>query len=418
VASYSSSIVVQGLDSKRNVTSTLTLRGGGLPKMGAASWGLESRLSTTYYAGNPLDATQQFTVAGELPSEWSGEWNLTRLNRSPCSYDGSGAGGSAQDVVSPGTLIDVFESLQLAGTLVRATWTVDSDDPNSARTVTRIGRIKRFEAHYVRSMDVEWAVVFAWKSRGAQLGRVATTREGGASSASDLIAAAYASFADLVTISEPMLNSNLSINLSASQFSLGQLEQLAAYPSTLLKTFSNSIGRIVQQVSRAVSIINTVRSIPASLENTVVSLARDTVQQANQFADSISHTPSEQLSLSRNVADLARAARYFGQAHDQAQALSAAAQQAIAQVRTAKARAQVVGEQVPHASSGNAGGILAIYRTKAGDTPQSIAQKYYGTIDQDVAILRMNKLPYYQATFSPGTLLVIPVASPSASSSL
>lgn len=387
--------------------------------MGAAPWGLESQMSTTWYPGNPDDATQQFTVAGEIPSEWGGEWNLTRLNRSPCSYDGSG-GGSGQDVVSPGALVDVLEDMQRTGQLLRVTWTVDSSDPNVARRITRLGRIKRFQANYVRSTDVEWTCTLAWKSRGAILGRVATTRQGGAADASAQIVAAQVALNDIVT-NAAIVRSNPGINLSATKFSLGQLEQLANYPKQLLSGFTNSIGRIVNQIGQVAGIVNQVRNLPASLENTVVGLLRNTIDQANQFADLFSSTPVEQMTLSDNVHDMMRSTQYLMGAHDNAVATSSQAETALAQVRSAyAARAQAMGEQIPQSTSspGGFGGILAIYRTKQGDTPQKVAQKFYGTIDQDVAILRANRLPYYQATFAPGTLLVIPVASSTTASNL
>ena len=405
---YSSAIVVEGLDANRNVTRTLTLRGGGLPHMGGAHWGIETSMSTTFYANNPKDGTQQFTVAKEMPSSWSGEWNLTRLNRAPCSY--SDSGGSA-DVVSPGFLIDVFEDMAIKGQLLRVTWAVDSDDPSIKRSVSRIGRISKFNAVYTRSMDVSWEVTFAWKSRGGVLSRVANTREGGAGSASASIVAAQLALNALVT-QGALFSSNPSINLSATQFSLGQLENLVNAPLVALQSFTNSIGRLAGQIGQVVGIINQAKSLPAALESTVVGLSRNVVQQSNQYADELSATPPEQLTLSHEAADLAKAMQYFGQAHDQAEATSSAAQQTISKVLTAAARPQNAGDPgVANSQTMGSSGVLTTYRVRHGDTPARVSMIFFGTPDQDVAILRANNLPWYQATFDVGTMLVIPVAS-------
>ena len=409
--SYSSSITIEALDASLNVVQTLILRGGGLPHMGGASWGLDSSMSTTFYPGNPQDATQQFTVAKEIPSDWTGEWNLTRLNRTPCRFDPSGAGGSAQDVVSPGVLIDALEDMQLKGRLLRVTWSVGSSDDNVARTVTRLGRIARFRATYTRSVDVGWEIQFAWKSRGRTLGRVATTRQGNANDASAGVIAAQLALNDVVT-QGALFSENPNINLSASQFTLGQLETLATGPLAALQGFTTSIGRITSQIGQVLGVVNALRALPYELADGVVGLARNTVEIWTQFDDLFSATPFEAYTLSDDVADLSHAVSYFSGAHDKGQATADAALAAIAQVRAAVAKARAAGQLPPQATSGSGyGGILAIYRTRAGDTPQRIALHFYGTADQDVAILRANKLPYYQPTFDPGTLLVIPVAT-------
>jgi hypothetical protein len=407
VSSYTSKLTIDELKSTdRSVSRSLVLVGGGLPAMGA-SWGVESSVPTTWYPGNPQEATQQVLVAKEMPSSWEGEWRLTILNRAPCSFtDDSGA----NTVEGPGLLHDIFDDFQRKGQRLRVTWSVASDDARIARTIVREGRIRRFNAKYIRSTDIDWECEFVWASRGTTAQKVVASREASFdASAAALIAQANAAILAAVA---HLHSSNPSINLSANQFTLGQLEQLANAPLAFVKGITNSLGRIVNNFTKLGDIVLQFARLPFSLANTVVSFAKDTVAQGNQFLDQVSLLPAELTMTSNNVADLTRSVTYFGQVGDAVALANRQAQTTGGQFRDAQTRGPGTGEvSVGTIGQKGDGGILAIHRTKVGDTPASIAMLFYGDPDRDVDILVANRLPWYQVTFDPGTLLVIPVVN-------
>jgi hypothetical protein len=409
--SYSSSLTIEELDANLAALRTLELRGGGLPKQGAG-WGIDGVVPTTWYPGNPDDATQQVLVTKEMPSSWEGEWNVTRLTRSPCKF--ADAAGRI-DITSPGVLVDVFEDFARHQRLLRVTWAVDSTDVGTARKIVRLGRIGPFEAKYTRSVDVVWSVTFHWKSRGGVQARVVSTRDDNVQSAGAALSAAIGASLDAAA-NAVFLANNPNVRSSASQFTLGQLERIAAYPLSLVKSVTQALGRIVGQFQELGAIANQIRSLPFAIANNVLDFARNAIDVGNQFGDQMSRVPAEQRTNSNNVADLTRSMSYFGQ-HDDATILAVRqAQQAQSQIRSAASTNPSGGEVgVAGASGALPGQIITIRLTRKGDTPQSLAMLYYQTPDRDIDILRANRLPWYQASFHPGTLVVIPVVSSSTS---
>jgi hypothetical protein len=55
------------------------------------------------------------------------------------------------------------------------------------------------------------------------------------------------------------------------------------------------------------------------------------------------------------------------------------------------------------------GQILAVYRTRQGDTPQRVARMFYSNADRALDLLQANHLPLGQPSFAPGSVLIIPV---------
>jgi hypothetical protein len=414
---YTSTVTIEELDQSRAPQRTLILVGPGLPKMGA-NWGFENVLPTTWYPGNPFEATQQVLVAKELPSDWEGEWNITRLNRFPSSFSDS---SGAADVISPGFLVDVFEDMGRKGNRLRVTWIVDSQTqlgPNASpadqqaassndaaisRTIVREGRIKQFNAKYTRSTDVEWQVSFSWQSRGGTQQRVVATRDGNVDTASSALFAALTA-AQLAV-------QNL-LNEQATQSTLGQLEQLARYPLELLGAVNTQIENALFDIGNVAGIVTEFRNLPFNLASQVVDIANDIVGTANLFTDSFSRTPIEQQILSDQVSDQTRAQTDMGQIQDQLALVARQGASTQAQMRDAistnPGRGNISSAQ---ASGTTAGGLVAVRICKAGDTPQSVSRLYYGTIDHDIDILRANHLPWYQSSFDPGSLIVIPTIS-------
>jgi hypothetical protein len=406
--SYSSAIGIVELDSNRNPTRTLSLRGGGLPKMGGANWGGANVLPTTWYPGNSAEATQQVLVAKEIPSQWSGEWRLTVLNRAPCSYDD---GTGEIDVASPGTLWDILEDLFRKGQRLRVTWVIaSSTDGVISRTVLREGRAEHWDFRPARSVDVEWQCSFSWVSRGAVQLRAVTAREADVESASSALVTSMA--ATVAAINAAIVSQDANILGSASRFTLGQLENLANAPLALVQELTRNLTRITSGLAQVGAIALDVATLPFSIANTVISFAKDATDQALQFSDQVGQIPLEAASVSSNVADLMRSFTYFSGVDDEAQSTALAGQVAQQQLRDQLSRNPGRGEVGSNSlQASSQGTMLGIRVVKQGDTPQSLSQLYYATVDHDIDILRANHLPWYQVTLVPGTLLVIPVVN-------
>lgn len=408
MGSYTSQITIDELKSTdRSVLRTLTLVGAGLPAMGA-NWGLESVIPTTWYPGNPFEATQQVLVSKELPSHWTGEWRLTLLNQAPCSIRDNVA-GSLDSVQGPGLLHDLFDDLQRKGQRLRVTWTVASDDPRVKRTIVREGRIKHFDAKYLRSMDIDWTCEWIWMSRGTKLQQkvIAAREEDVDSVAAAMIAAANAAIqaaaaATLVSIDPNVLN-------SASIDTLGQLESLASDTLALVQNVTQQLGRVVNQFTQLGDLALEFATLPFDIANTAVAFAQNTVAQGNQFLDNVGLLPFEVTATGNNVSDLTRSAKYFGQMGDAVAAANAQAMTTGGQIRDAGSKNPGGGSiGVSQTSSTTDGAIIAIYRVRAGDTPQSVSMAFYGNPDHAIDILRANYMAWYLVTLDPGTILMIP----------
>ena len=232
-SSYSSALSIEELDSDRTVLRALTLVGPGMPKWGAA-WPIENAMSTTWYPGNPDQATQQVLVLKEMPSTWDGEWNITRLLRHPQTFVDNSAGGSQGFVASPGTLADLFEDFARRGMLLRVIWLTDSQDTDTVRKIVREGRIKRFEPKYRTSIDIKWAVTFDWISRGVTQSRVAVTSDPN-------VAAAASSLSVAASAAQVAAAALIAAQNNPTTFTLGQLEQIADYPLELVGTVNAAL---------------------------------------------------------------------------------------------------------------------------------------------------------------------------------
>lgn len=413
--SFTSTLTIEELDQSRSPVRTLTLQGPGLPRMGA-NWGFENVLPTTWYPGNPGEATQQVLVAKELPSDWEGEWNLTRLNRFPSHFHDQT--GINADVFSPGFLVDAMEDLGRKGQRLRVTWSVASqtnvpagadaptrlaasqNDAAISRTVVREGRIKHFNAKYTRSTDVEWSISFSWQSRGATQQRVVATRDGNVDTAASALFAA-------MTAAQLAVGNLLAAQ--ATQSTLGQLEQLAQAPLALLGQVNSVLEDKLFDIGNVAGLVTQFKNLPFNLANQVVDIAQDAVATTNLVGDSFTRKPIEQQILSDRVSDQTRGMTDLGSIQDM---LAIVARQGVstqAQMRQVTSanpgRGNVSSAQ---ASATTPGSLLAVRVTRDGDTPQSLSRLYYGTIDHDIDILRANRLPWYQPTFERGSVLVIP----------
>lgn len=412
----------------------VVLLGPSLPFQGA-EWAFENNLVTTWYPGNGDDGSQQNMGPRELPSSWEGKWSRTLMGKAPSTY--SDETGTVNRVISPHLLREVIESIGRAGVRLRVTWAVIGAERVGQQTagfttsknpdgtvrrdrvlnrslrdtrfkIVREGRIKTFRTPFDRLSDVRWTIEFAWVGRGAAQSKVATVRENedAAKATQAIVASVNATIAAATT---KIFRAEPKIRKSATRFTLGQLENLAAAPTRLTTALTRKLQQNVSDFKRIGDIAAKFESQPLSVTNAVMNFARNTTSVANRFADQMGRRPAEQQSLKTKVSAVLRTTNYFAGVSNAAALNASRGQDLGAAVRrTLVSGANRGAVSVRASSTTRAGEILAIHVAKTGDTPQTVSLRYYGNADQGVAILRANRMPYHQPTFAPGVILVIP----------
>ncbi len=380
---------------------SVTLIGPWLPHMGA-EWGRDYVVPTTFYNGNP-EATQQVLGPKELPSSWTGEWHRTMTGRAPAIY----SEGSPVQVVEPEHLVEILESIFAGGNRLRVTWAAVPALPRaSGGTETmppkvREGRATSAKFTYTRMEDVAWSITFAWASRsGESRPKVTDTRA----------ASVPANSAAFQQKMQALVDANRAAQLakfSPGSLSLGQLENLASYPTKLADDVGRQVERISTSVAGVVKLAATVRDQPLHVVNAAIDSAHNLVARANRFSDVLGRTPPELLTQRMKAADLARASKTFGTVQDATQQLARAAQAYVDQLRQTVAAGGLTGTIAPTRTSGPRS-IQRAYVTRAGDTPTRVSQREYGSPDHAVDILRANRMPWYLGRFEPGVILIIP----------
>lgn len=393
----------------------LVLVGGALPFMGQADWGGDGRIVTTWYPGNGTEASQQNLGPQELPSQWSGEWNRTRMGRAASFYyDETGA---QSRIVDPHILWANLDAIRRAGARLRVTWSVrgrqvtGSPSQNSDSQVdfnlVREGRIKTLKINPDRLTDIKWSMELHWMSRGGVQDKVANTRrDDDISKAVTAVSDSIQALADITAVArQNIINTKLA---SVSHLSLGQLEAIAAAP---LKAVNKAIAKLrynVTQLNRAANIAKTLATTPAAVANSVIDFARDTVAVANQWVDESGRLPAELQTNKQKVADLARSTKYFGQARDGMESTSKQGSDLDLRMRQVLVAGALRGQIGTREGTAKQSDILTIYVAKTGDTPQKLSLKFFNNPDQGDAILKTNRLPLYTPQFRPGLILVIP----------
>lgn len=395
----------------------VVLVGGGLPLRGQASWSSESKVVTTWYVGNGTEASQQNLGSMEMPSQFAGEWNRTRMGRAPSAY--TDERGVTSGVIDPMALYQIIDSIRAEGAKIRFTWSVrgrqflgsttnGGQDREVDFTLVREGKIKQVGITPDRHTDVKWTMTCEWSGRGKRSAKVVDTR-----SDDDLALATGAVQASLdaleLYVDDKVVSINKDVRKSASFLTLGQLERMAGAPKRLVDSAMNKLRYNVGQFQRAGSVVRTIGSSPFAMANSVLDFARNTSAVANKFVDEMGRTPPELLATRRKISDLARSQRYFGNITE---GMTAAAREA-ASLDTKLRRTLVAGSNqaaltVRDGSTTRAGDLLSIHVCKAGDTPERVSSKYYGNPDQAEPLLRANRLPPHTPSFRQGLILVIP----------
>lgn len=384
--SYSSSVTIVELSPDG---ASIQLQGASLPFMGA-EWGGENRLTTTWYPGNPDEATQQVLGPRELPTHWEGEWNRTRMGRDDSLatiVDSSGT-NRAKD---PFVLRDALENMFRRGHRLAVSWIVRGDDFSQNNTLYREGRAKSWKFKYTRLQDIEWEVELEWIGRGKSVQRVVSTRDDSATNAFSPLNA------DTIKALAAWENAKNALDFKKQIGSLSKISQAFSGIDSLTRGIQASVS----QIQNAIDVGLKTATLPLSVANQLVDLARNTIAVAHNIEAQISRIPAEIAVVNRKASAVAKAAKHLGTVGDATGLVSRSAQTMNDKVTTI----------VPTGPNANArsSDVLAIYITKAGDTPQNVSILFYKTADHGVDILKANRLPWYQPTFPQGTVLVIPV---------
>jgi hypothetical protein len=397
---YRSTVVIEELISNSGAPGRVVVLGGPSLPLQGATWSGSQRVATTWYPGNPDEATQGVLGPTEMPSKWNGEWNRTRMGRLPAQFTDSG-GGTSQ-IVDPSVLRDALESMFRSGRRLRVTWSVDSDTGDSSATgkIVREGRATEWNFKHVRWQDIEWDVNFAWASRGGTTPRVTSTR-------GNLITSVSAAYQAKINA---LINANTTASLqrtNPSQLTLGQLEQLADYPTTLTDALARQVTELGTQVGQVIDIAATLATQPVQIAQRATNLARNTVAQTNGYYDTISRIPYEKTTNRSRVDSVIRAAVKFSQMSDMAQDAAQAGQLLATQMQQTVQATSLTGA-LGQSSASSAASIQRAHVCKNGDTPERLSMKYYGNPDHGVDILKANRLSWYMSTFPVGKVLLIP----------
>lgn len=419
LANAGSSMTVEELEATTpgGKPRVLVLLGGGLPGMEQAEWGGESKVVTTWYPGNGIEASQQVLGPREVPSQWAGEWNRTRLGRAPCVYRDET--GTQRKIVDPGELWNILDDFRIAGVRLRVTWAVKGrefvgrgstgkDVPVDFQVV-REGRLAMLKVTPARHTDIKWSAEFHWASRGRRQDRVVSTRKDeDLSSASSAVTKEIEALEFFVDAKIRSIKSD--VRLSAHNLTLGQLESMAGAPLRAVDRAMANLRHNVNQFKRIGNIAKKLAATPDAIANSVMDFARNTQAVANQFRDERGRTPIELQARRQKVSDMARAAKYFGRIEDGMQTTAQASSDLDLRLR----RALVAGANqgtigIRESSTTRAGEIISVHVCREGDTPQRVSSKFYGNPDQAEPLLRANRLPLHTPRFRPGQILVIPV---------
>lgn len=391
---------------------SVRLIGAGLPKQGAA-WGGKQRLVTTWYPGNAASATQQVLGPIEIPSQWSGVWNTTRLYRTPCIFEPRP--GSQQRLVFADGLREVVEDMLRAGTLLQVYWINAEAKTFGGRSITRVGRATDWNFSYARMDDIDWSITFEWTGRGLGQQKVTQFRSDGTNQANMALMSAISLAVDEAVNKTKIQLSKRTIPKSANKFSLEQLGQLLDAPSRLMRDFAQAMNRVSNRIGAISELINKTKGLPFSLTNQALDVATTAIQTSNRFYDSITKTPPELFETQQRLATLTRAASYIKGGVDSASMAVARTYPITAEIRAqidTRRASGADGKAQPLASGAIAtlGGQktqVQVYLVKQGDTLIGISVAAYGVPEGAYGIAFSNGL---KLTAMPpvGKVLIIP----------
>lgn len=390
----------------------IVLRGAGLPFMGANFPGAQ-RAITTWYPGNSAQATQHVLGPVERQSQWTGEWNTTRLSRSPCIYRDNGV---ESEIVVADDLRAIVEDLYRSGALLLVTWTSLPSEVVGERKIVREGRCIEWNWQYDRIDDIKWQMTFDWVGRGRSQQKTIGPDPNANEGILQALQQAASEF-DRSVVYGPLLGSSKFNQIkSANRFTLGQLEALVDAPSRFMSQFGRAANLIVSRARYLGDIIGKARNLPFEIAGQAVDVASNAIATANNFFDEMSRVPVEEMALQNRVAILTRNASYYGDGVRQSQYISAQAQRVRTQFGALSRGPQAASGEAGRgqalvsqaAGIGDAGRPLAIYLVREGDTLFSISLRFYGTEAGMYGIALANSLRVTETTLPVGRTLYIP----------
>ncbi len=386
------------IEEKTGQKRKLELRGPCLPRRGA-SWKGEQRLVTTWYAGNPFQATQQVLGAVELPSDWEGVWTTTRMYGCP-SFFFAGAGAAGVAIIRASTMRDYVDDFARAGALLSVTWAT-----GDGRSIVREGRIGPFEFPHERMDDIEWRITFVWTGRGGAQARVLSTRsEDSEANLREL----QGTLTDLQSSIQGALISaaNPRLPLSANTFTLGNLEALAAGPKNAVASLLRVVTSVSSRVNAIGNLVQSIANTPADLRSQLSDITTDLGGTMRRQTAVLSRLPPEVATLRpEKPSSVAQACLYFGTVARQTDRVS----RSTTSIDTAIRRNHVASSsRTDRRDRATAADVITTYRTSAGDTFAMIAIRFYGDPERGGTIAIANNFPGYQVSPPVGFALVIP----------
>lgn len=378
---------------------TIELRGPGLPKQGAA-WESELRLVTTWYPGNPFEATQQVMSDQELPSDWEGVWNTTRMIVCPSLFQ-DGPGASQQTITRASTLREVVDDVLRSGALLRVTWA--SDD---GRKIVREGRASTRRFSHVRMDDINWAITFVWTGRGDSATRVLDFAAENLEATERALSASLNDLAGQIELAS-VVSANPRVPLSTTSLRLGDLESFARTPQTLLAGYLRAVTSVASRVKQIAEVTSTVANTPSDLQSQLTDAAKDASAAVRQFVDAAGRFPPEVVTdYPASPAAVALGVVFFGGVVGKSNAVARAADQVLQAAKRRQAAGQPLNARVDRSGPADA---VQVVRTREGDTFAGLSVRFYGTPDRAAQIATANNYPGYQVSPGPGQVILVPV---------
>ncbi len=379
----------------------LELVGAAMPFKGVP-WTTRQSMVTTWYQGNAIEGTQQVLGPQEVPTEWAGEWNTTRLVSTPSLYY-PGGGGKGDPITRAFTLYELLDDLFRRGALCRVTWSGDL-----GRKIVRVGRGEEWTAEVLTADDIRWKVSWQWKSRGATQQRVAHFRKESQEAVASALKVELTQLVSEVTGNE-LVTSKVGVADAADNFSLGDLENMANETAGMLDGVKQSANLLTSSLGKIATIGATLASAPAAMIGDIVDIVDNVKATLAKAEDELTRGVPEAYVAAgadlNRISPFVRTSAYrslvLGRvvgAHKQAVSLQKRARQAQ------NAQARGVREQ----DASTASDLLAVIIVKAGETFDFLSNKFYSTPDRGADIARANDFPLYQPSAPPGTVLIIP----------
>ena len=382
----------------------IRLQGSALPLITGATWTTAQKVVTKWLPGNGVDAVQQSLGARVMPSQFSGSWHSTLLNRSPVVVL-DGATGAETALVTPYRVREVFEGVLKRGSLLRVIFEVtgstiragsSSPRPEDMRIV-RVGRMSSFSTPIQRHSDIDWTMDFDWKGTGGEIARVDQSNdEADIARAVNTLLRATDTYVDAIAgaVRNPLTG-------YSSPVTIGRLQTLVAAPSKAVDRFKRALVQNSNSLKDATKLATDVARglTPRSLRSAAKQLSREIVFDSAESIRDVARIPFESRSTQD---DLAAQIRAHVIAEREANAIEALG-------RIAQDTDQTIG--------GNPGsrGTLGVHVVRAGQTMITISVIWYKSADYAGEICRANRLPWGIVAPPVGTALVIPVVTAGAS---